>query len=80
MSTEIGLESRTRENDTDRPTGPCSEAQVNPPVSGGIQPWFFRLSGLADIAHRTMYTSRTPVQRILVQPALFPAPALQVGL
>ena len=43
-----------------------------PALSGGIQPWLFRLSGLADIAHRAMFTSRTPVQWILVQPALFP--------
>ncbi len=47
---------RTRKRQN-RPTGPCSEALVNPSIDGGTRPWLFRLSGLADIAHRAMYTS-----------------------
>ena len=36
------------------PLGRTVEAQVNPRVSGGIQPSLFRLSELADIAHRAI--------------------------
>ena len=52
---------RCKRNEID-PLGRADEAQVNPHGSGGTQPSLFRLSGLADIAHRAMFTSRIPVQ------------------
>jgi len=42
------------------PRGRAARRRWTRPKTFGDQPWLFRLSGLADLAHRAIYTSRTP--------------------
>ena len=46
-----------------KPTrGAVRRVAGEPVLDGGNSPWLFRHSGLADTAHRAMYTSKDPVQ------------------